>query len=456
MPHPLPLDPLTGLASEIPSDEALRGALESWARAGFPLVAMCCVDLDEFREIGEQLGHDGGNAMLQEAARRLGAAAPAGAFVVRTGGDEFSVVMGTADERHCRDLLACLVTQLTKPCSFEKQTIRLEATVGVSLASGAEQPLELMLRQARHAVFFAKREGGGRVRFFDAQAARVDQQVLWERRRIEGGLLHSEFFLLYQPKVDMRSGTVVGVEALVRWQHPHRGVLQPWEFVPLIEDHELVEHLGDWAIGAALQQANDWAEAGRDISISVNIGPRHMARLDFLERLAFHLSQWPLLHAGSLELEILETTAINELATIADLVAGCQLLGVPVTMDDFGTGYASLAYMRQLPVDALKLDQSFVRGILDNDQDRAIVAAVLMLAQSLGRTTIAEGVETVEHGQALLALGCTLGQGYGIAKPMPAEALLPWIAEFERAPPWGRAGDAAVAATRGQTDRSRM
>jgi EAL domain-containing protein (putative c-di-GMP-specific phosphodiesterase class I) len=298
-------------------------------------------------------------------------------------------------------------------------------------------PPETALRQAQHAAFFAKRAADGKVHYFDAPQARADEQVVRERQRIQEGLLQGEFFLVYQPKVDMRRGVVVGVEALIRWQHPERGLLPPAQFVPLIEDDQLVEQVGDWAIATALWQAHQWRLAGLQISVSVNVAPRHMMRWDFVERLARHLAQFPKMGVGMLELEILETTAISQFANVALFVEACKMLGVGVTIDDFGTGYSSLTYLRQLPVSTVKIDQSFVRGMLDNDQDRAIVQGIVALLHALGLTAVAEGVETVKQGEALLALGCTLGQGYGIAMPMAAKDVVQWVAKYEQAPLWG-------------------
>ncbi len=257
-------------------------------------------------------------------------------------------------------------------------------------------------------------------------------------QRVRAGLLAGEFLLAYQPKVDMRGGRVIGFEALVRWNHPTDGLLQPDAFIPSIEQDEVVEALADWAIGEALRQVAAWHEAGATTSVSVNISPRDLLCPDFAARLEAHLGRHPQLHRGVLELEVLETTAIQDASAVVQSIGRCKALGVPVTLDDFGTGYSSLTYLRELPVAALKLDQSFVRGILQSPADRAIVQGILVMARGLGLQTIAEGIESVAHGHALIALGCTAGQGYGIAKPLPPEAVPDWIASFEKTPPWGR------------------
>lgn len=258
------------------------------------------------------------------------------------------------------------------------------------------------------------------------------------RKALEEGLARAEFVLAYQPKVDMHQGTVIGVEALIRWQHPERGLLQPAAFVPMIEDPALMEQLGDWAIGEALRQAADWLAAGVGTPISVNINPRHLLRPGFIARLDVHLGRFPQLPPGALELEILETAPIEDFDAVARVVEACGERRVPVHLDDFGTGYSCLSWLRRLPVAAVKLDQSFVRGVLVHEEDRVIVRGILAMAAGLGRQAIAEGVESAAHGDALIALGCTLGQGYGIAKPMPAGEVPAWMAGFERSPPWAR------------------
>jgi diguanylate cyclase (GGDEF)-like protein len=430
-------DALTRLPNRIPSIEELDRT--PTARDADRLLAVCYLDIDRFRNVNDTFGPAGGDAVLREVARRLKAALPHDAAAARVGGDEFALVLSFANKQQCNALLQQLIARLAHPYRLQDRAARLRISVGVALMTHGEQPTEVMLQHARHAVFLAKRDGGGQVQFFDVEQAHEEQQAQQLRQLIKEGLTRGEFLLAYQPKVDMRRGAVIGVEALVRWQHPERGLLQPAAFVPLIEDHELVEQLGDWAIGEAVRQAADWLALGVKTSVSVNISPRHLLRSDFIERLAFHLGCFPQLHAGVLELEILETTAIKDFRAVADFIGASKALGVPVTMDDFGTGYSSLTYLRQLPVDALKLDQSFVRGMLEDAEDRAIVEGILVMARGLGRKAIAEGVESVAHGDALMALGCTLGQGYGIAKPMPAAEIPDWIAGFERAPPWGTA-----------------
>ncbi|RZL65098.1 MAG: bifunctional diguanylate cyclase/phosphodiesterase [Variovorax sp.] len=427
-------DALTGLPSRVPSlDVLLSDAERTPVAAGW--LALCFLDIDAFREVNDRLGASGGDAVLHEVARRLRAALPPGARIARVGGDEFALVLWPAGEAQCRERVEQLLVHLAHPYRWKDDALTLHISCGVAMSPRGQQPTEVMLQQARQAVFMAK-QAGQTIRFFDAAQALEERHEVGSRQRIRQGLERGEFVLAYQPKVDMLQGRVIGVEALVRWQHPERGLLQPGTFIPLVEDHEVVEQLGDWAMAEALRQAADWLSHGRSTSVSVNVSPRAFLRAGFAARLAGLLAQYPQLPPAVLELEILETTAIKDLDVAAQCIGECQALGVPVTLDDFGTGYSSLTYLRHLPATALKLDQTFVRGLLHSPDDRAIVEGILVMARGLGRRVIAEGVESVAHGEALLGLGCTLGQGYGIARPMDPCQVVEWIAAFERDPMW--------------------
>ena len=429
-------DRLTRLPNRVPSLEELPQAGETAGVGRLPLLAVCYMDLDRFRDLNDSFGPRFGDEVLREAARRLKAAMPQDAAVARVGGDEFALVMSFSDAAACEALVKSLAARMAHPYRLQDQSARVDASFGVAMLDYGAEPTEVMLRHAQHAAYLAKREGGSRVRYFDAREAWEEQQDHHLREAVRVGLEEGQFFLMYQPKVDMREGKVIGLEALVRWHHPTRGLLQPGSFVPLIENHELVEVLGDWVIGEAMDQTARWLESGLQTSVSVNISPRHLLRPDFMERLMAHLGRHARLGPGVLELEILETTAVKDFAAVAHFISACRSLGVPVTMDDFGTGYSSLTYLRQLPVQAIKLDQSFVRGMLEDAEDAAIVKGILVMAHGMGRRAIAEGVESVAHGEALMALGCTLGQGFGIARPLDAAQVPAWIAQFEHDPPW--------------------
>jgi EAL domain-containing protein (putative c-di-GMP-specific phosphodiesterase class I) len=234
----------------------------------------------------------------------------------------------------------------------------------------------------------------------------------------------------------MRTGRVIGAEALIRWQHPEKGLLPPAAFLPVIEDHPLAVEVGEWVIHSALTQVERWSAAGLCIPVSVNIGARQLQQSDFVGRLNGILQAHPGVDVSCLELEVLETSALQDLAHVSKVIADCQQIGVLFSLDDFGTGYSSLSYLKRLPVAAIKIDQSFVRDMLDDPDDLTILEGVISLARAFRRQVIAEGVETMAHGELLLQLGCDQAQGYGIARPMPAAELPNWSTDWRAEAEW--------------------
>jgi len=267
----------------------------------------------------------------------------------------------------------------------------------------------------------------------------VPDGVHEELERVRQALVDREFVMYYQPKVNMSTGKVVGAEALIRWQHPERGLLTPAEFLPLIERHPLSVQIGDWVIDTVLSQMETWIGEGMDLPISVNIGAMHLQQPDFIERLSALLAQHPGMHAPKLELEILETSAPQDVAKLTALLTGLRQIGVSFALDDFGTGSSSLNYLKQLPANILKIDRSFVRDILDSPEDMNILEGVLGLAAAFNRQSLVAGVETVDQGLMLLRMGCELAQGYCIARPMPANEFPHWAATWKPDPRWAEA-----------------
>jgi len=253
---------------------------------------------------------------------------------------------------------------------------------------------------------------------------------------LEQALARGEFTLHYQPKVNLRQGRVIGVEALIRWRHPEGRLVPPAEFLPLMEGTELMVAVGEWVIGEALDQMARWREAGLLMPVAVNIAPRHLAREDFVARLERLLADHLPVPAGHLQLEVVESAALADIEHVARRIEACRQLGVTFALDDFGTGYASLTYLRRLPADLVKIDQSFVRDLLFDQNDLAIVEGIIGLTEAFGMTVLAEGVETEAHVRALLRLGCALGQGYGIARPMPASDVPSWVAGWRPPSDW--------------------
>ena len=254
--------------------------------------------------------------------------------------------------------------------------------------------------------------------------------------RLHLALDRDEFILHYQPKVNLRTGALIGVEALIRWQHPELGLRLPVDFLPAVEASPLVDALGEWVIEQALAQIDRWRAQGLDIPISVNISGQHLQRPDFVERLRALLAAHPEVTPARLELEVLETSALEDLGQAARVLDACRELGVAFALDDFGTGYSSLTYLKRLAVKTLKIDRGFVHDMLDDPDDLAILEAIIGLAAAFRREVIAEGMESMAHGARLLALGCELAQGFAIARPMPAEALPEWLAGWRADARW--------------------
>jgi EAL domain-containing protein (putative c-di-GMP-specific phosphodiesterase class I) len=285
-------------------------------------------------------------------------------------------------------------------------------------------------------MYQAKQAGKNRYHVFDAEQDISLRGQFEGLQRLREALSQGEFVLYYQPKVNMRTGEVVGAEALIRWQHPERGLLPPATFLPLIEDHPLAVDIGQWVINTALTQMSTWLAAGSHLPVSVNVGACQLQQAGFVDSLRAALAAHPDINPEDLQLEVLETSALEDMALVTAVMAQCRAMGVQYALDDFGTGYSSLTYLKRLPVSQLKIDQSFVRDMLDDPDDLSILVGVLDLSRSFRRQVIAEGVETVAHGQMLLQLGCELAQGYGIARPMPAQDLPAWALTWQGEALW--------------------
>jgi EAL domain-containing protein (putative c-di-GMP-specific phosphodiesterase class I) len=285
-------------------------------------------------------------------------------------------------------------------------------------------------------MYQSKQAGKNAFHIYDME---LDRQLHSHRialNRIEQAFENDEFELYFQPKVDMKKGVVFGAEALIRWQHPELGLIMPNEFLPLMENNELSSRLDEWVIDRALQHIEQWQARGLALKISVNVSARSLQSADFVSKLNAIFNGHPLANRQGFELEILETEVLNDLEKTAHIIKTCQALDVQFALDDFGTGYSSLSYLRHLPIQTLKIDQSFVRDMLEDENDLAIVRSVIGLADSFKRQVIAEGVESLEHGIALMALGCYQCQGYVIAKPMPAADFEGWLHSWEMPIEW--------------------
>jgi EAL domain-containing protein (putative c-di-GMP-specific phosphodiesterase class I) len=294
----------------------------------------------------------------------------------------------------------------------------------------------MLLRHSDQAMYVAKQAGKNQYHVFDTahdDAVNIQRESLGN---IRAALDRPDFVLFYQPKVNMSTGEVVGVEALIRWQHPAQGLVPPLDFLPIIEGHALSLDIGEWVIDTALSQISHWKSMGITLPISVNISAYQLQQVNFVTRLTALLAAHPDVDPQNLELEVLETSALNDINHVTATMNACIDLGVNFALDDFGTGYSSLTYLRRLPTNLIKIDQSFIRDMLTDTNDLAIVEGIISLAKAFQREVIAEGVETIEHGTALLEMGCHLAQGYGIARPMPANDIPAWLNDWKPDDAW--------------------
>jgi diguanylate cyclase (GGDEF)-like protein/PAS domain S-box-containing protein len=400
------------------------------------LMAICYLDLDGFKPINDTWGHEAGDKVLVEIARRLKETLRGGDSVARLGGDEFVLLLSALNNpKECDDAVQRILNQIALPLHFLPEPVALSASIGVTLFPGDDADPDTLLRHADQAMYQAKQAGKNRHHIFDAEQDRFARSRHDRVARIRQALEDREFLLYYQPKVNMRQGQVVGAEALIRWNHPERGIVPPAEFLPLIEDDDLIKLVGDWVIETALMQMEVWHAAGLILPVSVNVAGKQLQSPAFVEKLKVALFLHPAV-ARQLELEVLETAALEDVVKTARVIDECRALGVQFSLDDFGTGYSSLTYLKRLPAETIKIDQSFVRDILSDCNNLVIVQGVIGLANAFQRKVIAEGVETAEHGRLLMQLHCDQAQGYGIAKPMPAERVADWVKAWRPEPIW--------------------
>lgn len=428
-------DALTGLPNRVLlADRIVQASAQT--RRSNTLMAVCYLDLDGFKPINDTWGHDIGDQLLIEVANRFKSTLRAGDTVARLGGDEFVLLMlGLADMAECERAVQRMLHAVSNPLLVAPQPVRLSASIGVSVFPVDDSDADTLLRHADQAMYRAKQSGKNCFHLFDADQDRYTRSRYDRVARIQDALDYHEIVLHYQPKVDMRAGRVAGAEALVRWQHPERGLLSPTEFLPLIEDHDMVIRLGEWVIEAALEQMETWQAQGLSIPVSVNVAGRQLQGAGFVQRLSEALARHPRV-AHQLELEVLETTALEDMVKVSRVIEECSELGVPFSLDDFGTGYSSLTYLKRLPVTTIKIDQSFVSEILSDPNNLVIVQGVIGLTSAFQRRAIAEGVETAEHGRLLLQLDCDHAQGYGIGRPMPPDEMVGWVRDWRPDPQW--------------------
>lgn len=421
-------DLLTGLPNRLLLGDRLKQAICQTRRRGMHL-AVVFIDLDGFKKVNDQHGHAVGDKLLSVLSRRMTQVLREGDTLARLGGDEFvAVLVDLPDISISVPILDRLIEVAAQPVPVGDALCEVSASIGVSYYPQVEDiDADQLLRQADQAMYLAKQAGKNRYHIFDTEKDRTLRTRHERLDSIENALANGQFLLYFQPKVNMRTGEVLGAEALIRWQHPARGLLSPASFIPIIENHPLGINVGKWTIEAALTQIEIWRKAGLHVPISVNIGARDLLQPDFIMHLRGMLSRHPGAQPHDLELEILETSAVEDFGQVSQLMTLCERMGLRFALDDFGSGYSSLTYLKRLPAYLLKIDQGFIRDMLEDPDDIAILDALLALARSFGRNCIAEGVESIQHGEILLRLGCEWGQGYAIGHPMPVHEFEQWL-----------------------------
>ncbi|WP_421853888.1 EAL domain-containing protein [Marinomonas sp.] len=419
-------DSLTGLASRPLLLEHLQVSIANEESA-----AVAFLDLDNFKPVNDNYGHDTGDYVLVTIANRLKQITRKNDVLARIGGDEFVLLLHDVEsQEECSKFLNRLIELVNTPielAAFDCH-VQVSASIGVALVSNDKLDADTILRRADQTMYQAKNMGRNNIIFFDPE----EERRLYARRAMlqaaERGIALNEFELHFQPQVDMVKQRLIGVEALIRWNHPTLGFLYPGDFTEVLEHPTTGILIGEWVLKEALRQHTIWHQ--KDLVVSVNIAPAHLLSKDFVQRLNDLLNSMPDFNPKLLEIEILETVSISDIQHAVDVVQACCKLGVQVALDDFGTGYSSLNYLKKLPLNTLKIDKSFIQNVLSNKEDSAIVICVVALSKAFKYKLIAEGIESLEHQQALIKLGCHFGQGYFIARPMQPHKMTSWIESY--------------------------
>jgi diguanylate cyclase len=410
-------DALTGLPNRSLLNRRAERALRGDASA-----AMLLIDLDRFKEVNDTLGHDYGDGLLVEVSERLGGALRHGDTLARLGGDEFAVLIdGAPDRAAVIEVAGRLQDALRRPFALRGVAVELEASIGVAHYPEHGTTAGALLQRADVAMYEAKRGGHG-IATYSAERDPYSPDRLGLLAELRRAIEHDELVLHYQPKVSLSTGELTGVEALVRWQHPTRGLLGPDEFVPLAERTGAIADLTRWVVDRALEQHCAWREQALDLPIAVNLAAANIVDVTLPGAIAGLLKRHDVT-GDRLECEISEHTVMADPVRASDVLAALRKLGVRLSLDDFGTGHSSLSYLKRLPLDEVKIDRSFVAGMADDENDAVIVRSTIDLARNLGLQVVAEGVETAEIMHTLAELRCDIAQGYYISRPLPAGEL---------------------------------
>ncbi|KGE63897.1 MULTISPECIES: bifunctional diguanylate cyclase/phosphodiesterase [Pseudomonas] len=425
-------DFLTGLPNRQKLQEQLDKILIDAGRRQ-RRVAVLCVGLDDFKSVNEQFTYQAGDQLLLALADRLRAHSGRLGALARLGGDQFALVQADIDQPYeAAELAQSILDDLEAEFALDHEGIRLRATIGITLFPEDGDSTEKLLQKAEQTMTLAKTRSRNRYQFYIAS---VDSEMR-RRRELEkdlrDALSRDQFHLVYQPQISYRDHHVVGVEALIRWQHPEHGLVPPDLFIPLAEQNGTIIPIGEWVLDQACRQLREWHDLGfTELRMAVNLSTVQLHHTE-LPRVVNNLMQIYRLPPRSLELEVTETGLMEDISTAAQHLLSLRRSGALIAIDDFGTGYSSLSYLKSLPLDKIKIDKSFVQDLLDDDDDATIVRAIIQLGKSLGMQVIAEGVETAEQEAYIISEGCHEGQGYHYSKPLPARELAAFLKQSER------------------------
>lgn len=428
-------DSLTDLPNHAYLEERLQQALSEANTRGQSL-AVLLLDLDRFREVNDALGFNQGDLLLKDVGKRIRGALKEGELVARMRGDEFSILLAVSDADHAAEAARRILDALGVPFVLSDLSLDVSAAVGISLFPQHGAEAAYLIRHADMAMRQAKKSGKGYA-FYTAEQDEDSLRRLALAGELRRAIEEDELVLHYQPKIDMRTGQVCGAEALVRWLHPQQGMIPPDAFISLAERTGLIKPLTDWVVEAALRQSSSWRQAGLALPVAVNLSARNLRDAELLDKMKQLFTAWGT-DAGGLELEITESAIMDDPDGALGILTSLSDLGIVLFIDDFGTGYSSLGYLQRLPVNAIKIDKSFVIDMLANADSAAIVRATIVLAHDLGLKVVAEGVEDQAMWDRLAALGCDVAQGYHISKPLPAEQFKAWLDERARNAKAGR------------------
>ena len=419
-------DPLTGLANRALLVEQLERAIETARRAEHS-IALLYLDLDHFKDVNDTLGHAAGDGLLRTVSQRLEGCLRGDAMVARMGGDEFALFVSDLDAAGASSLAQRIIAALADPIATAGHRVFVGVSIGVTICPDDGDQVGTLLSNGDIAMYRAKQEGRNCFQLFD----RTLNDTVRRRATLEQALHEAvpleQVALAYQPQVELATGRIVGVEALLRWTHPNHGAVLPEEFVPIAERSGLINNLGGWVLHESCRQLVAWGQAGLPpVRVAVNLATAQFRGSD-VPRLVAEVLDATGLPPAQLELEITETGVMQDMRDAAEVLRGLAALGVTLAIDDFGTGYSSLSYLRKLPVDRIKIDRSFVSDVVDNEDAAAVARAMVGLAHTLRFSVVAEGVETAAQEQFIRDTGCAYGQGFLYGRPMPPDACAPLL-----------------------------